>query len=243
MLFRSWNCEESFRAKLQEKRQERIDEFVGPLITGLGRLALGTAAGEMAYQGAKKLGRSLLSKLKSKTPVPKKAPPKSGAGGAAAGGAAAGAGASLTSKAIDTVFSGSGTAASGVAGDAITKSKTGLIHDRPTPKTFSGSKLAGDAADRTLDARYRAALSKDFERKPAQQNENKIVDIRSMIDEGTDNMSLHINGRTVTLNTSMAKRILEVYDSVNTKNKKIVEGMLNEDLDSFKKLLNFSVRN
>jgi hypothetical protein len=41
----------------------------------------------------------------------------------------------------------------------------------------------------------------------------------------------------------MAKRILEVYDSVNTKNKKIVEGMLNEDLESFKKLLNFSVRN
>jgi hypothetical protein len=73
--------------------------------------------------------------------------------------------------------------------------------------------------------------------------ENKISDIRNMINEETDNMDLHINGRTVTLNTSMAKRILEVYDSVNTKNKKIVESMLNEDLESFKKLLNFSVRN
>jgi hypothetical protein len=40
----------------------------------------------------------------------------------------------------------------------------------------------------------------------------------------------------------MAKRILEVYDSVNTKNKKIVESMLNEDLESFKKLLNFSIK-
>jgi len=73
--------------------------------------------------------------------------------------------------------------------------------------------------------------------------ENKITDIRTMIKEGIDNMDLSINGRQVTLNTSMAKRILEVYDSVNTKNKKIVEGMLNEDLESFKKLLNFSIRN
>lgn len=73
--------------------------------------------------------------------------------------------------------------------------------------------------------------------------ENKIIDIRTMIKEGIDNMDLSINGRQVTLNTSMAKRILEVYDSVNTKNKKIVEGMLNEDLESFKKLLNFSIRN
>ena len=72
--------------------------------------------------------------------------------------------------------------------------------------------------------------------------ENKISDIRSMIKEGVDNMDLSINGRSITLNTSMAKRILEVYDSVNTKNKKIVEGMLNEDLESFKKLLNFSIR-
>ena len=79
--------------------------------------------------------------------------------------------------------------------------------------------------------------------KQASIKENKITDIRAMIKEGIDNMDLSINGRSVTLNTSMAKRILEVYDSVNTKNKKIVEGMLNEDLESFKKLLNFSIRN
>ena len=63
-----------------------------------------------------------------------------------------------------------------------------------------------------------------------------------MIDENIDSSTLSINGRAITLNTSMAKRILEVYDSVNTKNKKIVESMLNEDLESFKKLLNFSIK-
>jgi hypothetical protein len=78
--------------------------------------------------------------------------------------------------------------------------------------------------------------------KPKVTNENKIADIRQMVLEGVDTKSLSINGRQVTLNTTMAKRILEVYDSVNTKNKKIVESMLNEDLESFKKLLNFSIK-
>ena len=63
-----------------------------------------------------------------------------------------------------------------------------------------------------------------------------------MIDENVESIDLPINGREIKLNTSMAKRILEVYDSVNVKNKKIVEGMLNEDLESFKRLLNFSIR-
>jgi hypothetical protein len=72
--------------------------------------------------------------------------------------------------------------------------------------------------------------------------ENKMSDLRDMINEGTELKTLEINGRQVNINMGMAKRILEVYDSVNTKNKKIVEGMLNEDLESFKKLLNFSIR-
>lgn len=78
--------------------------------------------------------------------------------------------------------------------------------------------------------------------KKKQLQENKITDIRKMIDEDVESKELTINGRTITLNNSMAKRIVEVYDSVNSRNKKIVETMLNEDLESFKKLLNFSIR-
>ncbi len=98
-------------------------------------------------------------------------------------------------------------------------------------KTSSSWSMAPDK-----DPVYQAKM------KQAALKENKIIDIRTMVKEGVDNMDLSINGRQVTLNTTMAKRILEVYDSVNTKNKKIVEGMLNEDLESFKKLLNFSIR-
>jgi hypothetical protein len=116
-----------------------------------------------------------------------------------------------------------------------------LLRDRPTVKVSSSWETG--QSGRTIDqVRQKEMLRKDSQASKSVA-ENKISDIRNMIKEGVDYKDLYINGRPITLNTSMAKRILEVYDSVNTKNKKIVEGMLNEDLESFKKLLNFSVRN
>jgi len=123
--------------------------------------------------------------------------------------------------------------AAGAGGDIVTKSSKAPLEKKGV-KTYSGFSKAPQKHDDIAATRYKQKLM--------QVKENKISDIRDMISEGTDNMNLQINGRTVTLNTSMAKRILEVYDSVNTKNKKIVESMLNEDLESFKKLLNFSIK-
>ena len=63
-----------------------------------------------------------------------------------------------------------------------------------------------------------------------------------MLSEGSSHTTLQINGNDVTLNSSMAKRIVELYDSVNSKNKKAIELMLNEDMSSFKKLIQFSIK-
>lgn len=124
--------------------------------------------------------------------------------------------------------------------DSSKKIDTGNVRKAQVKSYKPGASDSESAIDK---ARRKTLLQKDYQSSTAKQvNENKISDIRKMIDEGYDDMRLAINGRSVTLNTGMAKRILEVYDSVNTKNKKIVESMLNEDLESFKKLLNFSIR-
>lgn len=107
-----------------------------------------------------------------------------------------------------------------------------LLRDKPTGRQHSSWENA-PKDNPVMQTKLRQAALK----------ENKISDLRKMVNEGRESMDININGKQFALNTSMAKRILEVYDSVNTKNKKIVEGMLNEDLESFKKLLNFSVRN
>ena len=217
---RKWNCEESFRAKLQEKRQERLDEFanlVVPLLTGAARLAAGTAAGEMAYQGVKRVAKSILSKGKN---IASKIPGKSVAKDVAS--------AAVTSAVKDNILSRVGGAPSGAQDDgAIETHKGGLVRNKPDSKSSSSWKGAS-SSDRTFDSQYKASIKKDFN-KPV--NENKISDIENMLNEGVETMNLSINGRTVTLNNSMAKKIIRVYESVNTKNKKIVESMLNEDLD------------
>lgn len=110
-------------------------------------------------------------------------------------------------------------------------------------KTYSSSELAGNKSSDTAKSIERQAFKRSAQATlSGQHNENKISDIRAMIESGESLHEMLINGRTITLNTNMAKRIVEVYDSVNIKNKKVVEGMLNEDLESFKKLLNFSIK-
>jgi len=222
---RKWNCEESFRAKLAEKRQERLDE-IGPLVAGLGRLALGTAAGE-ALLSAGKAGAKMImkgvSKLKSgaKSVSPKTATPKTPKSNALS---------SLSGVNV-SVNTDSNTPTS-QSDSAYQTHKGELIRNKPETKASSSWKGARSGDD-TFQSKYKRSLG---------INENKISDIQNMINEGNETMDLSINGRTVTLNNSMAKKIVRVYESVNTKNKKIVESMLNEDLDSFKKLLNFSIK-
>ena len=186
---RKWNCEESFKQKLAEKRQQRLDE-IGPLLRAAGGYALNKAI-DWATTPDKKN-----KKDKNKEPIFK-------------------------------------------PHDA-----TRLVHDKPTHKAISSFTYKRPTDD-TFNSKYKSTLSKELD-KPSQQRqqiaENKIFDIQNMLNEGNDTMDLSINGRTVTLNNSMAKKIIRVYESVNTKNKKIVESMLNEDLDSFKKLLNFSIK-
>jgi hypothetical protein len=245
---RKWNCEESFRQKLNEKRQERIDELLplaAPLAAAgaIGRMALSAGAGEAIYQGAKQ--------------VVKKAP------------AIASKAKDVASRFISKFRKGSKETPRDPS--SMTKSsktpKTRTTPDVPVPsmspssQTPSGSPSDSEPAIVRLKpgtpsrSSMKAKSSRDFAPhgglSPTQQSrytanilakENKISDIQNMINEGVDNMNLSINGRTVTLNNSMAKKIIRVYESVNTKNKKIVESMLNEDLDSFKKLLNFSIK-
>jgi len=156
---------------------------------------------------------------------------------------AAGAGAAATkvaSSVVDTVKDAKDRTEKNVSGDVSKpqqKVKAAAKHYSSWEKRPKSSPVSSEKT-RQAELSYMQKVGHS----PVGIKENSISDIRTMIKEGIDSIDLDINGRQVTLNTSMAKRILEVYDSVNIKNKKIVENMLNEDLESFKKLLNFSIK-
>jgi hypothetical protein len=197
---RRWNCEEDFKLKLNQLREERLEE--NPLAS--------LARGAVSWAAKKALG--------------------------AVGGAVANA---LTGGSDNQP-----TASEKM--DAEAKARTGTKKGIQIKKGTSWKKTSPDIATATRQSKLASAdlaSARQVGSPQKQIQENKMSDLRIMIKEGIDAMDININGRPIRLNTSMAKRILEVYDSVNTKNKKIVEGMLNENLESFKKLLNFSIRN
>lgn len=248
---RRWNCEESFRQKLYEKRmqQEGVKDI---LDAGAEAIVPYYSAGKKLYKGDYKgaaadaamdtallatgaiAGKALgagargISKIASRF---RKAPSKSvkaprGSKTGALGSAA---------DAVKNLSKGSSTTDTG---DAIRRIPTDSSK-KAQAKVYTPSLSRSSAID---DARSKTLMRKEYEKARTNVSENKISDIRAMIESDNTLHDLVINGRSITLNSSMAKRIVEVYDSVNSKNKKIVENMLNEDLESFKKLLNFSIK-
>jgi hypothetical protein len=130
---------------------------------------------------------------------------------------------------------------SGESTSSSQSSTSGFKRPLGSIKTGSSWKASSNKSDAVFQSRLKTATAKEL--KQSTVNENKINKMRQMIKENIETDVIEINGKTITLNNSMAKRILEVYDSVNSKNKKIVENMLNDDLESFKRLLTFSIRN
>jgi hypothetical protein len=243
LSLRKWNCEESFQSRLSELRENRLNEDWKDTLVSIGKSMPGYEDKEESKKEWKKgnywkaikaqgraLGKAALTGAGVAAGVAVGARVLPSLAGAAAGalpGAIAGAAKTAASPVGDMKMVGQSKASR-----PDIQKKSSWQKAQPKYGATTQSKLG--------QADLAQARSVTSPRK--QVAENKISDIRNMVGEGIESKDLHINGRTVTLNSGMAKRILEVYDSVNTKNKKIVEGMLNEDLESFKRLLNFSIK-
>lgn len=70
---------------------------------------------------------------------------------------------------------------------------------------------------------------------------NNIKILRNIVETDTPT-ELIFGDNSISINRNIANKILNVYESLNKKNKKKVERMLNENFDSFKEVLNFSIR-
>lgn len=238
---RKWNCEESFRQKLEEKRQERLDEFL-PLVAAAGEMAAGAIARSAIGAGARSVASNVARRgLATTARVAARRVARSPVGKFVRNAGRLGKWA-LKSAMTDDSKDNKDKPQTTQSQEKQNVSKIETPYGKT--KTFTSGELSKNRAGDTEKSIESQAVRKQAKSTLSnrQRNENKISDIRNMLNEGVDLMNLSINGRTVTLNNSMAKRIVEVYDSVNIKNKKIVEGMLNDDLDSFKRLLNFSIK-
>lgn len=153
-----------------------------------------------------------------------------GAGGAAAGAATGGAGAWLASKAAKALANRDPRGAF--------KSAEGEHQFGRELAKMSGPQQA--TIDPSAAAQQRRAFGgpQGYYRESTNLSKIKtIVESKTKRDEITfqDGKSVEITGR-------VAKKILGIYESLNKDNKKNLEKMLNEDIVSFRKVVNFAIR-
>jgi hypothetical protein len=71
---------------------------------------------------------------------------------------------------------------------------------------------------------------------------NVLHTIKSIVENDISEQTIRFNENEITINNTVAKKLLNVYESVNKTNKKKMEQMLNESATSFNKVLTFAVR-
>lgn len=86
-----------------------------------------------------------------------------------------------------------------------------------------------------IDARDTSLL-----RKSMQRNES-VLNMLYNINENEEK-AIEIASESVVINNTVAKKIIGLYESVNKSNKEKIETMLNESVDSFKKIASFAAR-
>ena len=101
-----------------------------------------------------------------------------------------------------------------------------------TPKSITGAESGLDAS--TLQ-RQRQIYSQMTE-------SNNLNIIKSMIHENVNSQAITIGEETISINKSIAKKIVKLHESLNKTNKKKLERMLNENILSFRKAINFALK-
>ena len=120
-------------------------------------------------------------------------------------------------------------------------------NDLNVVNSFDGLRPVTTAIDSRIagaSRRYSRDLARQMQMQKLQktQKESVITTLKSMINENVSEMQLNISESSIKINTTMAKKVVDVYESLNKDNKKKMEDMLSESVDSFKKILSFSVR-
>lgn len=71
---------------------------------------------------------------------------------------------------------------------------------------------------------------------------NMVESLKEMVDGQVPNIALNVGDSSITINNRIARKVINVYESLNKTNKKKLEKMLNEDANSFRKAINFIIK-
>jgi len=125
----------------------------------------------------------------------------------------------------------------GGAGDQYTTTRRELA--RPSGESsFKQARVGDYATRRTRDDRLnRNALQQNY-----QQNENTIQMLKTISEGETKTINFN-DGNDISVGYTLAKKIINIYESLNKNNKQAMANMLDESIDNFKKISKFAIDN
>jgi hypothetical protein len=140
-----------------------------------------------------------------------------------------------------TIGAGIGAAAGGGGGSGSgsnASNTSSAVNHKFSLKPSTSSSVKDTSIKSTRDERERQANLK-----MALRTESNVLNtIKSIVENDISEQTIRFNKNEITINNTVAKKLLNVYESVNKTNKKKMEQMLNESATSFNKILTFAVR-
>ena len=87
---------------------------------------------------------------------------------------------------------------------------------------------------------YKTKRTRDFETSASQNESVELLKNLKVIAESSGDTVLNFVDGTINVSPSVASKIVETYNALNSENKKVVQEMINRDKNSFMKFANFA---
>lgn len=117
-----------------------------------------------------------------------------------------------------------------------------VLSKRAEPKTGMLKVRTSSASRRGNPFASRDEKARQLQVRALNMTESVIAQLKEMVTNDIQESTLAFNEQEININNTVAKKIVLVYESVNNKNKKKMEQMLNESATSFNKVLTFALR-
>lgn len=224
---------------LKDYVKKKVSDIAKKRAEAAAKKAAEKKAKESVLAGSKEAFKKGVGKEASKSRLKKwrrkRRDDKDGAKGAAAAGAAAGAGGGLISKGWEALKA--ATADRDPRG-AFKSAERDYQFGRELGRMGAPQQTTVDPSSAAQQRRAFGGAPQGYYRESTNLSKIKmIVENKTKKDEITFQ-----DGKSVEITERVAKKILGIYESLNKTNKKNLEKMLNEDILSFRKVVNFAIR-
>lgn len=127
-------------------------------------------------------------------------------------------------------------AASGGGGDS------GSSTEKKSYVSKAGEKKGSNKRNPSRVTSDASATAQEAERNKKLFKESNFKKIKCLAESGGGSIDLDFGKDNISINSRLARKVVSVYESLNSKNKKNMESMLDESIGSYRKIINFTLR-